>query len=47
MERDPDWIYDDEDEPDEAMEPDPVMDEFESWKDRLADCYDDNPNHPD
>lgn len=43
---DPDWIYDEEEE-DETMPPDPVMDEFESWQDRLADCIDDNPNHPD
>ena len=43
---DPDWIYDEEEE-DETMPPDPVMDEFESWQDALADAYDDNPNHPD
>ena len=43
---DPDWIYDEEEE-DETMPPDPVMDEFESWQDALADAYDDTPNHPD
>ncbi len=39
--------HEDEEGEDETMPPDPVMDEFESWQDRLADCVDDNPNHPD
>lgn len=36
-----------EDEEEETTPPEFVLDEFDSWQDRLADCIDDNPNHPD